>query len=317
MLSLPHAMWGDILHNIWSKITSASYFVKNNIIQISFLTGFALIVGFLQKLGIWSWLLVWLGKVLSFTSIFLVYQWNAPIWIWVMLLSIQIYLIYSTMRNKWFIGKVAGEFHDEFKNGLANWEFTGDWEIDEEDGKKLLSVANSDAGGFTKKGFTWSDYEFSFETEIVTIASGWVIRANRDNFFMVQLYLGETPKLRPHYHVREGTTLIWHPDDAHTVDLSNVNLKNEIGLLQWVKVKIKVESNQVDVYLDGVHALHYIMSRLGTNIQRAFSFTENNVVHNGIINETVIIDNYDMGRVGFRSAPDEHAHFRNVRVKPL
>lgn len=308
---------------LWERITnffsSLLLFIKNNIAKISVITGLTAVIVLLQVLGVWLWIIAWMGSGILIFGKFTSFPWNAPVWVWLVLLCVVFLLLFLTIRNYWYVGKVAGEFHDDFRRGLSRWEYSGDWRIEDEDGKAVLSVANSDSGGFTKKGFNWSDYEFSFETKVIRLASGWIFRANRDNFFMVQLYVENTSKLRPHYHVKEGTTIIWHPDDANAVDLSAIPLKNEIRLLQWIKVRITVEGNQVDIYLDGVHALHYLMSRIGTIIEREFTFVdkENGTEYKGIIKEPVILGDYDLGRVGFRTAPDEHAHFRNIRVKPL
>ncbi len=310
-------MWDYFRQKAWAAIPSLSQFIRRHILTISVITGLAAIIGLLQKVGLWSALLSLIKNTSPVIGKLLITSWSAPVWIWVILLVAVLLLSYFVARNAWYIGKVAGEFSDDFKRGLDKWEYSGDWRIEEENGRQVLSVANSDSGGFTKKGFTWSDYEFSFETEIVRIASGWVIRANQDNFFMVQLHIGDTITLRPHHHVREGIAIIWHPDDERSIDLSTIPLKNPIRLLQWIKVKIVVEGNQVDVYLDDVHALHYLISRVGTTIQRNFTFLENGVEHQGTINEPVILGDYNLGRIGFRSAPNEHAHFRNVKVKPL
>jgi hypothetical protein len=218
--------------------------------------------------------------------------------------------------------KSCGEFYDDFKTGLSNWDYEGDWRIEEENGKRLLSVANSPIGGFTKKGFNWTDYEFSFETKVITIASGWVIRANASDYFMVQIYLDGNPayeyKLRPHYHKLEGGTEIWLPHDNASVDLSTIALKRDIKLLQWVKVKIIVEGNQVDIYLDGIHTLHYLISTVGTSIDKKFMLKdESGKEFEAITSDFILLGNNAAGRVGFRCGDGEHAHFRNVYVKPL
>lgn len=314
-------MWNDIWQKIKDIFSSVLAFIRKNVIKITYITGLTAIIVLLQKLGLWLWILGWIGVASSVFGNFVTYSWNAPVWVWLALLLVILILIFFTVKNSWYIGKVAGEFYDDFQGGLSKWDYgNAEWKIEDEEGKKQLSIQGHDSEGFTKKGFSWSDYEFSFETKIISVASGWIIRANGDNFFMVQLYLGDAvPKLRPHYHVREGSTIIWHPDEPKSVDLSKLQLKNKIGLLQWIKVKIIVEGNQVDIYLDGVHALHYIMNKIGTIIERPFTFVnkEDNKEYQGTVKEAVIMGSYNAGRVGFRTASNEHAHFRNVKVKPL
>ena len=161
----------------------------------------------------------------------------------------------------------------------------------------------------------------ALKTKVIKIASGWVIRANASDYFMVQLYLnGDSAyvyKLRPHYHKLEGGTEIWLPEDNNSVDLSKIALEKEIKLLQWVKVKITVEGNQVDIY-DGKHALHYLITTVGVSISKKFTLKDNlGKEFEATTSEVVLLGSNAAGRVGFRCGDGEHAHFRNIKVKPL
>jgi len=314
-------MWKNITQRLWVYTSRVPSLVKQHARKIS-IAGILGIVGLLQAFGIWTSLITWGSNNLPIWEKTLVSSWTAPIFIWVIILFLFLFLIYYALRDHWYLGKVAGEFYDDFKTGLGNWDYTGDWKTEKENGKSLLSVRNSGMGGYTNKGFSWTDYEFSFETKVVKSASGWIIRANANNYVMVQLYLeGNTAynnKLRPHYHKLEGGAEIWLPDDNNSIDLSKIELEKEIKLLQWVKVKITVEGNQVDIYLDGIHSLHYLISTVRIPIEKRLTFKDNEGKEfEAIMNEIIPLGNYAAGRVGFRCGDGEHAHFRNVKVKPL
>lgn len=309
---------------IWAYIHSISSFIikYKKFVSIAGLLG---VIGIFQALGIWSSIISGLSSSFTILSTFVSPTWSAPRFVWIIALFSILALFYFVLKNSLYLGKVAGEFFDDFKTGLTNWDYEGDWKIEEEDGKRILSVSNSPIGGFTKKGFNWTDYEFSFETKVIKTASGWIIRANANDYFMVQLYLeGNSAyeyKLRPHYHKLQGGTEIWLPDDKNSVDLSKIELEREIKLLQWIKVKIVVEGNQVDIYLDEKHALHYLISTVGVSVNRTFIFKDNKSGNEfeATTNEIVPLGSNAAGRVGFRESKSggEHAHFRKVSVKPL
>lgn len=314
-------MWNDFKRRLWAYTSLISSFVKQNAKKFS-IAGLLALVGLLQVFGVWTPIISWAGKNLPIWGTSLISSWTAPIFVWLIIFFLFLTLIYYVLKDHWYLGKVAGEFYDDLKTGLSNWDYKGDWRIEEEDSKRVLSVANSPIGGFTKKGFNWTDYEFSFETKVIKVASGWVIRANASDYFMVQLYLEGNAdynyKLRPHYHKLELGTEIWLPDDNNSVNLSTIALEKEIKLLQWVKVKIIVESNQVDIYLDGKHALHYLISSVGVSISKKFTLKNTSGKEfEATTNEIVPLGINAAGRVGFRSGDGEHAHFRNIKVKPL
>ena len=221
------------------------------------------------------------------------------------LLSILIGIISVTIWSFWKrLSIVAGEFKDDFSAGLYKWEFGSEgWRIEKEKGEFVLSVSESQDGGITKKGFTWSDYEFSFETKIVKHNVGWIIRAeNRNKYLMIQLHMEDVsnPKLRLHLR---------YPDYPWVVtEEKNISLDKPIKYLEWIKVRITVSGSNVDVYMNNQHCEHYFL-------YDPFVFRQ---VGNKKASEKTVVMNYAVGRVGFRCAPpNEHAHFKNVRVKPL
>ncbi len=306
---------------IWAFFSSILDFVKRHRTIFS-LGGIAAFIGLMQSIGVWNPVLKWFGISISYIWQFSIQTWTAPIYAWFILSLLFILLIITSFRDHIYLGKVAGEFNEDFKNGLDKWEFKGEWRIEEDGRKKILSVANSGAGGFTKKGFNWTDYEFSFETKVIRSATGWIIRANDSSYFMVQLYLkGDKKyeyKLRPHYHQINGATEIWVPDDNNSLDLSSIELKKEIKLLQWIKVKIKVDGKQVDIFLDGKQAFHYLISSGGITIEKKLIIKNNQGEEfEATMKEIVPLGNNAAGRVGFRCGDGEHAHFKDVNVKPL
>lgn len=182
----------------------------------------------------------------------------------------------------------------------------------------MLSVSGSDVGGFTKKGFSWTDYEFSFETKVIKEASGWIIRANGNDFLMMQLEIkNDKPRLRPHYHKEGAGTAIWSVDEDKSINVSEISVEG-IKLMKWVRVRIVVDGNQVDVYLNGTHSLHYIINPIGVNVEKNFVFKDNaGREFEAKTNEFLPFGGYTAGRVGFRCGHTEHSHFKNVRVRPL
>lgn len=213
---------------------------------------------------------------------------------------------------------VAGVFEDDFTQGLEKWEFgTEGWKTEKEDGNCILSVSGSADGGITKKGFSWSDYEFSFETKVIRSASGWIIRAqNRNNYFMIQMNFNDSqsPKLRPHYRTTE-TRYPWIALEDRSVNLTEILTERDldnIKKLKWIRVKIIVHGSEIDVYLNSLNALHYYLPD-----PELIGVTEKIDDKGSNLPQSLLILSYPIGRVGFRCDGTEHSHFKNVKVKPL
>lgn len=295
---------------------------KNTLGRLVLISG---IVGLLQTLGAWTFFLSWFNKTFSelIKTINSLYY-GIPIYYWISLTIILLILLLLSVRQYLYLRVVSGVFFDDFKQGLAKWEFGGEgWKIESEDRIPILSVSESYEGGISKKGFSWNDYEFSFETKVIKHNSGWIFRAeNRSKYLMLQLHLEEIdrPLLRLHIKIPGGTDYEWV-----VIQQEPVNLSKKLSLLEWIKVKIVVFGSNVDVYLNGEHAGHYfIADPLRIPSEETVTLKEKD--KNGKVTEehTVSIArrfismNYAIGRVGFRCAPpNEHAHFRKVRVKPL
>lgn len=309
-------MWNNLKKRIRGSLSSVVDFLTKYIAKISIISGLGLVI----LTGLWSSVLKWIGTISAILLKYLVIVWFLPIWVWFVLILFFVIIGLLTIRNYLYIGKVAGEFYDDFRNGTDKWDYGNeDWKIIDDNGKNILSVGSSDNGGITKKGFDWTDYEFSFETRVIKKASGWIIRAgDRGNFFMVQLNMDSVCKLRPHYRSQKANIGVWMPDDTNAVDLTTTNLKDKIKILEWIKVRILVKGNIVEVYLNNTFAFHYpIDPNRGINIEVPATFKSDGKSMQGTITESVMLGHYVSGGVGFRSAPDEMAHFRNVAVKPI
>lgn len=299
--------------------TLSSFLWKNTIGRIAILLT---VIGFLQSLGIWELIFAWFvrtftGLVIIFTNLY----YGVPGYIWFIISVALISLVVTSIRQNLYLGIVSGVFYDNFTKGLSKWEFGGEgWKVEEEEGKPVLSVSESPDGGITKRGFSWSDYEFTFDTKVIKDSSGWIIRAeNRNKYFMIQLNLSNIsePKLRPHLRLNDQD-YPWIALETYSVNLNSLGLKQPIKLLNWIKVKIIVRSNEIDVFLNNEHALHFFLPD-------PFRFEKQETIQTGSEKESsaklkrdVVVVSYPVGRVGFRcSGYHEHAHFKDVRVKPL
>lgn len=239
-------------------------------------------------------------------------------------LSVAIFVLSISLFFFWRrLQIVAGEFKDDFSKGLEKWEFGGEgWKTEKEDGVSLLSVSESQDGGISKKGFSWSDYEFSFETKIIKHNSGWIFRAeSRSKYLMLQLHFEnvDNPKLRLHLKIPSGLDYQWL-----VIQEDSLRLSKKISPLEWIKVKIIVFGSNVDVYLNNEHAGHYFIAdplRIPSKETVSIVDVDQNgkkIERNVSIVRPFISMDYSIGRVGFRCAPPyEHAHFRKVSVKPL
>lgn len=307
----------QLLSDFFKKI--GDFFLKTGLGRIVGLS--TIIIGFLQTVGVWEILIDVVVGYLDFFSKFLLFQFfEIPVYFWVLSLILLAWLL---SRDK-YLKLVSGEFFDDFSQGLSSWEYGGEgWKIEFDDKIPVLSVSESQDGGISKKGFSWSDYEFSFETKVIKHNSGWIFRAeNRSKYLMLQLHLEEIdrPLLRLHIKIPSGTDYPWV-----VIQEDPVNLSKNLSILEWIKVKIIVSGSNVDVFLNDEHAGHYfIADPLRIPSEETVIIKEKDKKSAVAMERTISIVrrfismNYAIGRVGFRCAPpNEHAHFRKVRVKPL
>ena len=302
----------DDLRTIFSKYSSN--FVNSAVKIITTLAAFVAILAFLQtrNINVVKILSQFIQGVANFLQIT-----NVPVITWILLIIIGIFIYWQTRK----INLVAGEFFDNFKQGLSNWEYGNEgWKTEREDNELLLSVSESPEGGVSKKGFSWTDYQFSFEMKLVNKNAGWIVRAeNRNKYLMIQFNLKDTkqPKLRLHLKIP--------PSDRNyqwVVLQEDIISQIPIDKLEWMEVKIVVLGNNIDAYINKKHTAHYIIPDpiIWMEDYRKLIGHEQVKPSKEDIQKTrniTFINASAAGRVGFRCYGDEHAHFKNVRVKPL
>lgn len=236
---------------------------------------------------------------------------GAPLLIWLILLLF--YILYARQRIK--VDIVAGDFKDDFGEGLSKWDYGNEgWSIEYEEKRPLLSVSESQEGGISKKGFTWSDYEVSFETKPIKRNLGWIMRAeNRSKFLMIQLNMEQPDRTLLRLHLKvPGSGYPW-------VVIQEDKIKS-IKFYKWIKVRTVVLGNNIDVYFDDDHIMHYFIAdpiAIPTSELVRIRDEDRKTFKKIYIERDYVTMNYSIGKVGFRCAPSEHAHFRNVRVEPI
>ena len=178
------------------------------------------------------------------------------------------------------------EFHEDFQDGLENWEHSGEWRTEREGDRCILIVTKSERGGIAKPCLSWTDYVFEFETRIVNGNSSWIIRA-RDtlNYVMLQC---QQERLYPHLRMHGN----WFKQDS-------VILPITLPLNTWFGARIDVRGAEVVVTV--------------TVNDRKWEILNSST----LLEPSTVPVSYPMGSVGFRESAAECAHFRNVRVKRL
>ncbi|MDP3997272.1 MAG: DUF1080 domain-containing protein [bacterium] len=239
---------------------------------------------------------------------------QAPRLLWLCILVLIVAL--SRIWRK--LNIVAGSFKDDFSHGLVNWEYGGEsWTTQRGEKGYELNITNSGGGGITNFGFSWDNYEFSFECKLLNRNVGWIVRAaDRDNYIMIQLSnTHDKITINPHYHVRSGWFSI-----SQTLNASE-KLLNSIKAQDWLKVRIIVLGNNIDVFINKERVLNYHIpdpARFVSERQQAKWKPDNDgqSTEDEAKNELVSIS-YPSGRVGFRCHSSEQALIRSVKVRPL
>lgn len=171
-------------------------------------------------------------------------------------------------------------------NGMA------DWKIEEEAGKNVLSVTNSDDGGFTRIGTHWTNYIFSFDTRIINKYSSWLVRVkDRYNYLMFQC---KVDCIVPHIRINR----VWEVCDP-------IDLNNTLMLNTWYTVSIKVRGNIVEIQINDNDVRYTIPSTTTPNLPKLYVKGNKRVIF-----DTDLVS----GRVGFREYGSEKALFRKVKV---
>lgn len=295
--------------------TIGNFLTKTILGRLTLIAG---IIGLLQSLGLLNIIFHWLGQTFSsIISFFTGMHYGVPVFYWGLIVAAILFLIAIALWQSLYLRLVSGVFYDNFTHGLGKWEYGGEgWKSEKEDGKWILSVSESPDGGITKKGFTWSDYEFSFENKVINKNVGWLVRAeNRNKYLMIQLNMEDpkkVPSLRLHLRIPPSE----RPYQWVVIQENNINLDKSLNVMDWVKVKIVVHGSNIDVYLNNTHSAHYFISD-PLRWQEEFNIQGENKETEPRKGAYITSINYSGGKVGFRCYGDEHAHIRNVKVKPL
>lgn len=98
--------------------------------------------------------------------------------------------------------KGGDSFSEDFKRGLdpKTWQYEGDWKVElAEDGKAVLTVTDSNIGGYALPCVHWTDYEVQFEMRILNRDAGWIVRASGLYDYVVQKL--DTKQLATFYRI--------------------------------------------------------------------------------------------------------------------
>lgn len=265
----------------------------------------------LQKRNLRSWLIALLLFVLfifvyNFQSIIIFLYWhlnvtiNLILFFWIITLAILPFI--------WPI-KPGDIFFENFKFGLNPklWNWEGNWrtEIDE-NGKPVLSVTQSNAGGIVTPCLHWTDYELIFETRIINECTGWIVRASDlNNYVMFQLNF---EKIRPHIRASGAWPII--DERNHELELKQ-NVWYSIKTIvrgSWVSISITIDGKPHQLFQEMFFSTKPpIPLEIRVNIGDT---AENR-------NFQLIDINRRTGSFGFRLDGNEMAQFRNIRAYAL
>jgi hypothetical protein len=290
-----------------------SFFIKNTFGRITLIGAFLTI---LQTLGI-------LTPIINsfktfFANLFKILNsmhYGVPLYYWLIILFLLIGLFFWLLRESSYLRLVSGAFRDDFDKDLGNWEFGGEgWKTEKDENRPILSVSQSGDGGITKKGFSWCDYEFSFDCKIINKNVGWLVRAeHRNKYLMIQLNMenSEDPKFRLHLRIPHRK----NRPDWIIMQVDPINLDKPLKLFEWIKVRIVVLGSNIDIYLNSHHTAHYFIADPIRWQEKYKGINEGDIDYEP--EDYIMSINYSTGKVGFRCDRDEHAHIRNVKVKPI
>ena len=155
------------------------------------------------------------------------------------------------------------EVKDNFKRGLSKWAIpqNSGWtiqkSIDYSKLGKMLSVTNSGFPGILKDAYTWYDYEMQFKALIPKDINHdkqnftFVVRAE-DNYNGVMFQVTKT-HINPH--------LIYDSTFIRDIE-SNLPLPTILKTNSWISVKVRVNGDQVDIFIDDFKVGYRISSNI-------------------------------------------------------
>lgn len=205
-------------------------------------------------------------------------------------LTLAAWLGWTFLRLRHLSRRLEPRFSDRFRGRLEDtWDFNGPWRI--ASAGELL-VTGSDAGGITKQGAFWENYEFTCRARILCRCLGVVVRAHDlDNYYMFQI---QSDRIVPHRRVAVpsvlGGSLPALGGIQHVVQVFPAwQVFPERPLNQplsgWFSVRVRVRGRAVWLYLNDEL----------------------------VIQDPALLENA-AGRIGFRNCGTEEALVRDVRV---
>jgi len=223
-------------------------------------------------------------------------QWLTTLVFGVWLIFIT-FLIFSSKR--WGL-TFKGDFFDDFKRGLrsSEWEWYGNWRIEEEENKNVLSVTNSPDGGFTRVGAYWTNYNFTFDTKILNKFSSWLLRVkDKHNYLMFQCW---RDRIVPHIRINS----YWEVCEPIFLD-NHLTIK----INMWYKVKIIVRGDIIEIEINGNNIRYTIPPTTTPNLPKLYENNRRATFDTGSLRMS--------GRVGFRNDGNEKALFRKVKMTTI
>ncbi len=196
-------------------------------------------------------------------------------------------------------------FHDAFgQHPHKNWQYHGQWELVPGGG---LSVTQSEKGGISRVGHSWTDYSFKFTGVIVNNCIAWIVRAQDfSNYYMIQLGPGVVRS-----HLRYGGRWIKAPQGRHrhAIDERAHNIPST-ELAKPLAIRTEVRGLEIRVYVNN-HDVYYDESFF------AMRFINHEFVLVPLGPGVTTVPAFTAGRVGFREAKTEQGKFTACRVQAL
>ncbi len=262
--------------------------VVNSIIQ-KFLLFSSILSGFLTIFTLFLRFFKWGSKG------FFQFLQNNILILWLFFLTFSIFLVIIlifTLYKRYIKG-----FNDSFHKNLSEkWDYRGEWHVED----NSLIVTKSGDGGLCKKGALWENYTLFFKAKIIKDCIGVILRAqDLNNYYMFQI---REDCIRPHRRAsipeiitnKNGDNKNGQDDISQSIKIEyktgwetfdKLNVRINPALSDWFNVKIKVNGESVNVYINDNMVFQQV------------SFLKNPI-----------------DKIGFRNAGNESAQIRNVRV---
>jgi len=215
------------------------------------------------------------------------------VWIWITLLTLMVFVILYRVTN--LTRKLIGGYEINIEGDLSRtWEFQGHspWSTTPEG---ELIVTDSHAGGITKVGHQWENYDLTFKARIIHNCLGVIIRAaNLNHYYMLQIHKSS---MTPHYRslIRLNETKIEQKEDG-TVQIT----PGQYGVA-WEVQKPIMYSPATEGWFEG---------RVSVRGDAVTLYIDNNLVY-----EQRGYLQIPTGKIGFRNDGPEKALVKGIKLK--